>query len=70
MEDITVETVSHTITTNTAYWFDFDQLIKSEVTIATYENGTQRRYTTKSYFNSREDLTVEYFRIKELKEMI
>lgn len=68
MKSVTVETVSHTITTTTAYWFDFDKLIKTDVTIAEYEDGTIRRYTTKSYFNSREDLTVEYYRVKEIKE--
>lgn len=68
MDPIKIETVSHTITTHTAQWFDFDQLIKSSVTIAEYENGTTRRYTEKTYFNSREDLTIEYFRVKEINE--
>lgn len=70
MNPITIETVSHTITTHTAHWFDFDQLIKSSVTVAEYENGTTRRYTEKTYFNSREDLTIEYFRVKEIKESL
>lgn len=70
MNPIKIETVSHTITTHTAHWFDFDQLIKSSVTVAEYENGATRRYGEKAYFNSREDLTIEYFRVKEIKESL
>ena len=68
MNPLTVETGTHIITTNTAYWFDFEKCIKKEITVAEYENGTRRKYTSKVHFNSREDLTIEYFRVKEIKE--
>lgn len=68
MNPIKIETARYTMTTQTAYWFDFDKLIKTEVTLAEYENSTFRKYMSKIYFNSREDLIIEYFRVKEIKE--